>query len=99
MRAPLSGKSGRVCGRGRGGPSKLVQQTHHGNKKDFRLTSQKNCIRKPVFQIFLKIGRSHFFRTSRTSGGWWPGPAAMGGMFGKIRILELGPSEVVHPGI
>jgi hypothetical protein len=60
---------------------------------------KKSCIRKPVFYIYLKIDWSLFFRTARTGGGWRPGAGAMGVMFGKIRVLELPTSEVVHPGI
>ena len=32
------------------------------------------------------------------AGGWHAKPSAMGGMSGKIRILELWAFEVVHPG-
>ena len=80
-------------------PSELKRHTHQGNEYDFYIIWKKNRIRKLVFQIYLKIDRSHFFHTARTGGGWRPGPGAMGVMFGKIRVLELGTSEVVHPGI
>jgi hypothetical protein len=71
-------------------PSKLEQQTHHGNEKDFWFISKKNRIGKQFFKIISKLNGQISFALHGPMAGGSPDLVPWAACLGKFAFWSWG---------